>query len=210
VFLRSARFWTILAIGFAFVIIQGVCAYFDGYFSQAQIFKIHGIKNAYAFIEHGGMWADVFLISPVVAYIICTYRLPYLLKPGIFILFSAFVISLVGGVIYQEMGKIYPEAHTHFGHTPLIGWIHGVFAVAAIWICSMFYLTHITPKPRFDMIAISIVLTAFFILGVMKFNPDWRWSKIAITQVSVLTILLWVITAYKLVRREQVRDNEGR
>lgn len=196
--LRSAMFWTILAVGFAFVGIQGVCAYFDGYFSQAQIFRIHGIKNAYAFIEHGGMWADVFLISPVVAYIICTYRLPYLSKPAIYILVFALLISIVGGVIYQEMGKIYPEAHTHFGHTPLIGWIHGVFAVASIWICSMFYLTHTTPKPGFDMIAISIALTAFFILGVMKFNPNWRWSKVAIVQVSVLILLVWVTTACKL------------
>jgi hypothetical protein len=199
VILRSTKFWTILAIGFAFVGIQGVYAYFDGYFSQAQIFKIHGINNAYAFIEHGGMWADVFLISPVVAYIICTYRLPYLLKPGIMILVFAFVISLVCGVIYQEMGKIYPEAHTHFGYTPLIGWIHGVFAVAAIWICSMFYLTHIIPKPNLDMIAISSILTLFFILGVMKFNPNWRWSKVAIIQVSVLIILIWVTTVYKLI-----------
>lgn len=207
--IRSARFWAILVIGIALVVLQGVCAYLDGYFSQAQIVKIHGIRNAYAFIEHGGMWGDTFIVSPVVAYIICAYRLPYFSRSGIIILVFALLISLLGGVVYQEMGKIYPEAHTHFGHTPPIGWIHGVFAVGAIWICSMFYLARITPKPGYDMLVISTALSAFYVLGVMKFNPNWRWSKVAIIQDLILIALTWITTVYKLSSGDKISKGDG-
>lgn len=200
VLFRSGKFWTILSIGITLVGIQGVCAYIDGYFSQAQIRTVHGIHNAYSFKEHGGMWADVLIVTPIVSYIATTYRLKYWSMTGILILALAIFVSLAAGYLYQEMGKTIPEAHTHFGYTPLAGWIHGLFAVATIWICVMFYLTPVTPQPGFDMIAISIGLTALFILGVKKFNPNWNWSKGAIIQVAILIALVWGATAYKLLR----------
>jgi hypothetical protein len=198
--LCPAKFWLVIAVGIAFVGIQGVCAYLDGYFSQAQILEVHGIRNAYAFLEHGGMWTDVFVITPIVAYIMNRYRLPYVSVSGIIILLLAVVVCFAAGSMYQEMGKITPEAHTHFGHTPLAGWVHGLYAIAALWICAMFYLTHVEPQPAYGMIAISIGLTAHAVLGVTKFNPNWSWSTGAIIQVAVFIALLWIITAYKLGR----------
>jgi hypothetical protein len=197
----SVKFWVILIVGITLVCLQGVCAYIDGYFTQTQIRSIHNIRNAYSFMEHGGMWADAFIVSPIVAYIISTYRLLYISKIGILIFIIAVIISLVALHMYQEMGKTFPEAHTHFGHTPLAGWIHGLYAVAVIWICSMFYLTHVEPQPGMDMIAVSIGLTALIILGVIKFNASWKWSKEAIIQVAVLILLIWGATAFKLLQR---------
>ncbi|MEA2416769.1 MAG: hypothetical protein QOI58_3426 [Thermoanaerobaculia bacterium] len=202
---RSAKFLAILASGVALVSIQGLCAYLDGYFSQTQILEIHRLRGAYAFIEHGGMWADVFITTPIVAYIITSYRLPYLSRRGLMLLAVVIAVSLVAGVLYQEMGKVVPEAHTHFGHTPLAGWIHWLYAIPAIWICAMFYLTPIDPRPGVDIIFVSIGLTALFALGVMKFNNRWSWSTEALVQVAVSIALLWVATAYRFGRHIEHR-----
>jgi|GEM_PF-1196471 len=201
--LCSAKFWTIIAVGAAFAVIQGICAYFDGYFTQAQIGKVHEISNAYAFIEHGGMWSDFFIVTPIVAYIISGYRLPYISVPGFLLFVVTLIVCIAAGNMYQDMGKILPEAHTHFGHTPLAGWIHGLYAIAAIWICAMFYLTHVEPQPAYDMIAISIGLTIHTVLGVIKFNPNWSWSTEAIIQVAVFIALIWVMTAYRFGRYKE-------
>ena len=146
------------------------------------------------------MWTDVFVITPIVAYIMNRYRLPYVSVSGIIILILVVVDCIGAGAMYQEMGKTVPEAHTHFGYTPLTGWVHGLYAIAVLWICAMFYLSHIEPQPTYDMIAISIGLTTHIVLGVMKFNPNWSWSKGAIIQVAVFIALIWVITAYKFGR----------
>ncbi|HEX3531746.1 MAG TPA: hypothetical protein VH988_32195 [Thermoanaerobaculia bacterium] len=193
---RSLKFWTVLAAGVSLVGLQGFFAHADGYFSHRQILHVHNISNAYAFIEHGGMWADVFITTPIAAYIVCRYRLPYFSWPGLLVLVLALAFGTAAGLVYQEMGKTFPEAHTHFGHTPPAGWIHGLFAVAALWIIGMFYLTHTEPQRSNDIIVVSMGLTALLALGVMKFNPRWSWSTEALIQVALSATLLWIITAF--------------
>lgn len=198
--LYSAKYWLIIAIGAVLVSIQGTCAHFDGYFSQAQIIEVHGIRNAYAFLEHGGMWSDVFIVTPIVAYIMCRYRLPYYRWIEILLLVVTIFVCFAAGIMYQEVGKIFPEAHTHFGYTPLAGWIHGLYAIAVIWICALFYLTRVAPQPSKDMIVLSSGLSVHVVLGVMKFNPYWSLSKEALVQITVSIAMIWVVTAYKLGR----------
>jgi hypothetical protein len=190
--------WTIFCIvygvGVLLVVLQGIASWKDGYFSQLQLYS-RAKRNSWAFIEHGGMWSDVFVISPIVAFAVSKYQLHYFSTWGLVILFVAIVLSLAMGELYKAGGAITPEAHTHDGKTTVAGWIHGIFAVAAIWIVSMVYIGLTTPAvSKTDIIVFSILLTPFSYLGSAKFNKRWKFDKFAKRQCAVVLIAIWAIT----------------
>ncbi len=62
--------WAVLVTGLFLVCVQGATSWMDGYLSQKQMKKELGIYDGWSFLQHGGMWADVFIVSPLVAYIL--------------------------------------------------------------------------------------------------------------------------------------------
>jgi hypothetical protein len=150
-------------------------------------------------MEHGGMWADVFVISPIVAYVVSKYQIDYFSKWGLVVLAFAIVISLAALYAYQKGGITTPEAHTHDDTTTIAGWIHAVFAVAAIWICAMVYLNlTTTPMSQRDIIVVSVLLTPFFFLGIAKFSERWVFSSTAKWQVAIEVVVLWAIAGIRI------------
>ncbi|HET8575224.1 MAG TPA: hypothetical protein VFM02_03595, partial [Candidatus Paceibacterota bacterium] len=167
-------FWSIWILGIALVILQGFFAYRDGYFTQRQMRCTHGIVSGWAFIEHGGMWADVFIVSPLVAFIVSRYDFNYTAWYSWVLLIADIALSIFAGRAYAEAGKKTPEAHTHHGKTTVAGWIHGFFAVVGIWIVALFFLTPARPPVSVtDLLIVAGILTPFFVLGIMKFNRRW-------------------------------------
>ncbi|MDP3956845.1 MAG: hypothetical protein Q8P97_02515 [bacterium] len=190
-------FSTILGMGILLVVVQGVASYFDGFLTQSQL-RSRGIRG-WSFMQHGGMWADVFVISPIVAYTVGRYRLEFFSKWGLVILGFSVVLSLAAGYMYQQGGIRTPEAHTHHGVTTVAGWIHGLFAVAAIWVCGMVYLNLTSPPmSRTDLVVISVLLTPFFYLGVAKFSEHWVFKPQDKVQVAVSIAAVWVVTGIRL------------
>ncbi len=191
-------FFYIFFTGTVLVVLQGIAAWFDGYFTQAQM-RSHGVMNGWSFMEHGGMWSDVFIISPIVAYIVSRYNVEYFSRTGFVIFGIAVVVSLAMGMMYQKNGITTPEAYTHDGITTIAGWIHGLFAIVAIWTCSLFYLGFISPvASKFDILLISTLLMPFFYLGVVKFSERWTFDLFAQWQVVILITGLWIITSIRL------------
>jgi hypothetical protein len=194
-------FWFVLLAGIALVIVQGILSYFDGYLTQAQM-QAHGVTNGYSFMEHGGMWADVFVISPMVAYLTTKYRFGYTAWWSWLILGIALAITIGSAPIYNKIGLMFPVAHSHDGHTTAAGYIHGVFAVAVLWIAGMFYFTPTDPPASaHDLIGISALLTPFFFLGIVDFNSRWIFLKGAKIQLAVSILILWIMTGIRLAFR---------
>jgi hypothetical protein len=192
------RFLFFLTLGVAIVLAQAVASWFDGYLTQAQMHS-RGIAHGWSFLEHGGMWGDAFIISPLLAYILSKYRLAYFSKASVFVLIAVTLAALAMGYAYQRTGMTSPEAHTHDGATTLAGLIHGVFAIFAIWTCSLVYLDLTSPPvAKSDVIAFSLLLTPFFVLGVTKLSQHWSFGTLAIWQVAIEIALLWAVTAGRL------------
>ena len=189
-------FFLILSMGLALVALQGWLSFNDGYLTRDQMLA-RGISYGYPFTEHGGMTADVFIISPLVAYLVSHYRLPYASIGSLL----AFVISLA---TVLSLGKMYasnsygtPEAHVHQGRTTPAGWVHGLFALLGLWVCVLFYT--ITPHVEGrELIGVSAVLTIFFPLGAMKFAHRWKWDASSVTQVAIGVSVLWMATAIRI------------
>jgi len=190
-------FWTTLAIGIGFVVVQGITSHFDGYFSKAQL-NSRGVV-AWSFLEHGGMWADVFIISPVVAYALSKYRLDYTVYWGTgTFLFSA-LFTLIMVEIYRREGMKMGDHCTHDGVTTIAGWIHAAYAFIAICVMLQVFLGLTTPVvSKGDIVIFAIMLTPFFYLGVAKFSSEWAFSRQDEVQVAALTAGVWAIALTRI------------
>jgi hypothetical protein len=184
--------------------LQAAFAEGDGYLKYSDL-KRRGIVNAYSLMEHGGYWADIFIISPVVAYITGRYELAYTSWYSI----ATFVVAcaVIGGAGYgygkhgekKKPDVMLPDSYVHEQKTSLAGWVHLIFAVAVCYVIVMFYLTPITPAAsRWDMLIISSLLTPFCFLGVCKFTRRWKFSPFAMKQVAIQLVGLWLVTAWRL------------
>lgn len=192
-------FWTVMFVGVGMVLLQGICSYTDGYFTEGQMFRRHGIENGWSFMQHGGMWSDVFIITPVVAFVLAKYDLHFTSPSSLGLLGISVVITLLMLHVYSQGGLKNPEAHTHQGTTTAAGWIHAVFAIVAMWIIIRFYATPLSPMPNVqDILIVSCALTPFFLLGVVKFTNRWTFESGAMIQVLVLTAVVWIAAGVRL------------
>lgn len=191
-------FFPVLSVGVALVALQAFFAEADGHFSQPQMER-QGITDRWSFLQHGGMWADVFIISPLVAYDAAKYTFDFTSRWGIGLGVATFVVVLALVEVYRRAGIIKSEAHTHDGKTTVAGWIHALYAGAAIFVYGQIYLGLTTPVvTRFDLILHTLILTPFFYLGAKKFSPEWKFDKGAKIQVFGGTLVVWILTLVRL------------
>jgi hypothetical protein len=191
-------FVSVLTAGIALVALQGVLSWADGFLTRDQM-RSRGVTTGWSFFEHGGMWADVFFISPILAYLLARYGFSYASQWGLLTLACAAALAFVMGHLYRRNGLKMPEAHTHDGRTTPAGWVHGAFAIFALWTFALFYLKQTSPLPSVrDVLSISILLIPFTFLGVAKFNSSWRLSSRDRWQVAVEIAGLAVIAAVHL------------
>lgn len=191
-------FCTTLAVGVGLVAVQGICSAFDHRFSSAQM-NHYRIERCWSFLQHGGMWADVLIISPIVAFVLGSYRLDYTSWWGIGTYVFSLVLTLVMVEFYRRMGIAWGDHCTHDGKTKPAGWVHAAFAFAAIWILLEVFLGLTTPVvSNVHLVIIAIWMTPFFYLGVKKFHHSWVMSTQDKRQIAALTIGMWVIVLIRI------------
>lgn len=191
-------FLSTLLWGVVLVVVQGILAWRDGYLTQAQMHS-HGVMNGYSFMEHGGMWSDVFIVSPLVAYLLAHYRFPFREWWSWLIFAIAVAVAYAANAAYNDIGLRYPVPHNHDGHITPAGIIHAGFGVVVLWLVVMFYLTPINPLPSARaLICVSLTLTPFFFLGMVDFNRRWVFLKGAKMQLATEIVVLWVITLIRI------------
>lgn len=191
------KFWFVLGGMWFLILLQGIAAYRDGFFTHRQMKSVHHIdkKHGDSFLDHGGMWSDIFIVSPLVAYIINKYVFAYDSRLSLGVLFIAFVLwTVLALVVYAPSGMKRPEAYTRNGRVTDAGWAHVLYVAVATWIITMAYAGAMTPTiSNMDIGIISFVLSIWAYFGVMKFNSHWSFDKWARVQVLVEVIGLWVL-----------------
>ena len=188
-------FLTTLGILWGLIALQGLTSYCNGYFRPEQMIS-RGINNGYSFLEHAGMWADFFIVSPLVSYVMWKYKdIPYLSVRGMWILVAILVGWMFAVYQYQQISITTPEAHAHYGQTTLAGWIHLLYAVFTMWVIVLVYISPLNMRiPRWELILGALLLCVWADLGVKKFNPSWEMNKNTGNQVAIEFILIWLAT----------------
>ncbi len=112
---------------------------------------------------------------------------------------KSYVTLLVALVATRQALKAWaelnPKIRDHCSGT-VAGLLHAVFFGAVVWFTLQIYLGLTTPVVNGrDLIGLSIFFTAFFLIGVVKFDWSWRWQRQDTVQTGTSIVLVWVATA---------------
>ena len=137
-------FIIVLYVGIGFVLTQAIAAWYDSFFTRTQL-RTRGSAHGWSFLEHGGMWADTLIVSPIVAYIVATHSFAHDWR-GVLVLGVFICIASVLGYLYVVSGRAIPQPHAHDNKTTFAGWVHNVYTVLAMWPVAMVYSNLVTPR----------------------------------------------------------------
>ncbi|OGG49031.1 hypothetical protein A3G63_01140 [Candidatus Kaiserbacteria bacterium RIFCSPLOWO2_12_FULL_52_8] len=195
------RFESTLAVLLMLDVLQIAAAWYDRHLTQAEL-KEDGIYNSWSAMEHGGLWADILVIPFMVAYVVGKYELDPLSARGFCSLAGIIVFVRVALELYRRKGITFEDWGDHCIHDKKIfpaGWLHGLFAVMAIWVMLQVYLGWTTPPvSKTDLLIFSGLLTPLFVLMIVKLSDRWVFDVFAKKQIAISIIGLWIITGIRL------------
>ncbi len=192
-------FWLVLAISVAGVMLQALFAYVDEFFWPSQMLR--KVSRGLPFIAHGGMWGDVLIISPILAFIVERYSPGWSWgKIG-----TAILVGLIASFVMHETYKAGTiiEAHVQRGHLTDAGWMHLLYMAAAFAVLGLYFLdAEYTPYMWLVSVLLIIhtVVGNHVVLGLVQ--PDWypgrpltsmgTWGTIGGTAVLTLGRTAWL------------------
>ncbi len=196
----TIKFIIVMITGALLIFFQCILAYIDEFFSSKQMEETD-IMQGYSLLQHGGVWYNAIILTPLIAYLVGKYQFDYYSTVSVVIATGSMVFWILSTIfVYNPMGKITPEAHTHDGRTTEAGWSHVVYASLATWILAMVYITDLTTPEisTTDVLITSGILIPWIFFGVVKFNREWVFSPFAKKQVAIEIIAICVLTAIRL------------
>ncbi len=178
------------------VIIGGYEAHKDRFLTPGQIIK-RGIKGL-PFIAHGGMWGDIFILSPLLGIISGKYVSIWSAKK----FFIALLLGILGSSIMHlfYIGSNILEAHTQYGRLTRSGKIHFFYMALVLQMLILFYCFTPNPNPKLlwwttILLSVHMVFGTHVVLGLIA--PTWYPDKPLrnpttwITIFSCSAVLLW-------------------
>ncbi len=164
--------------------------------------RVHRLNDTsgYSFLEHGGMWADVFIVSPLVAYLVNKYAFAYGSSMGWWILLIALLLWVALALfVFAPSGKNMPEAHARDGRVTGTGWIHVVYATLTMWVIAMAYIPGMVSPTisNKDVWIMSVALSVWAYFGVVKFSPAWFVEWPCVIQIIVEVVGLWILAIWR-------------
>ncbi len=148
-------------------------------------------QDHYAATEHGGLWGNFLLIAPLVGFLQCTYPFEISIRSAGLLLLA---LSLSVGLLYAFKAMGMKDHIVHDERISRSGWLLAPFTALAIWIIGLCMLGWTrSPVTATHALVIAWVLTAYFLLGVVKFNRlRWRWRMNDTVQVGLLVGGVWL------------------
>lgn len=192
-------FWLTILVFLAAVALQGLFAYYDGFFWPSQMLR--KVSRGLPFFAHGGMWGDVIIISPLVAIIVERYSPQWSFREIVLAILVGLIVSFAMHETYKA--GTFPEAHVQYGHLTSAGWVHFGYMAAALAVLGLYYLDAEYTPYMWVVSALLIIHTAIgthVVLGLAQ--PDWysgrplqsmgTWGAIGGTAVLTLGRTAWL------------------
>jgi hypothetical protein len=201
----SAWAWILLAFLEGLVAVQAILATATGFLTVSQMHR-RGLEFGLPFIWHFGMWGDLLIVSPLVAYLVgrhlARWRVP-----------SIFSSIVVGGAISGLMSWTYtfghvPEAHVLNHRLTGVGWVHFVYmAVALAVILQVLLFTRGVTRGLLGVadvcLIVHVLLGTHMALGILNaISPlGWYpgdplrsvlgWSVVVIVALTLIARTFW-------------------
>jgi hypothetical protein len=156
------------------VLLQGWFASRDNFLTVPQMVWQKGFKQGLPFLYHGGMWADVFLISPLLAYMVGRYGYTWNMASVSWVFAFGLVASVVMHLgVYLRLP--HPEAHAYSGELTPAGWIHLPYMAACFTVIALFYLKTSGLTSREVWITTGLLII-HIIVGTHVPLKLWAWN----------------------------------
>jgi hypothetical protein len=197
----DVRVWSACIV---FVLAEGLVSYLEGTFTLAR-------PHDMGFIDHGGMWSDVFLLPIANAVIVPCLpkpnRMRVLLYLGLLSVMLAATIWI--HVQWMEAGWanglpgfmfLSSSVQPWYLSVRIPGWMHVVFMALEM---SLLWAYALSPMPRAVILTVSCILTLHVPVAIVQ--PGWYttgrvWSVENLLPAMGVLTLTWIVAALKLRR----------
>lgn len=181
-------------------------AYKDKFFFVRQM-KERGFEKGFPFVIHGAMWSDLFIISPLVGFLVAAYASQWSVESWVIAGVAGMLVSLALHFFVYLKGTL-PGSHGYNGNLTTAGWIHVVYTALALQIIALFYFAT-TSIDHTHLLITSILLALHLPTGLIgqlwanKRHPEWFpenplkyygvWIFIAVmvALIGLWTYVLW-------------------
>jgi len=160
------------------VVIEGILSWRYGLFTQAQADRmLPEDQEVLPFMNHGGMWGDFFIISPLIAWIIPAFSR----KWGEGEMVICFIVALlIGAGMFKMWTDGSREAWDPFGQdgrATANGWIHFGYMVFCLTVVLLFYFGT-AGTTGVERGIVTLALFVHVVIGVLQ--PEFYvWGEIA-------------------------------
>jgi hypothetical protein len=209
------------------VALQAWLAYRDHFLTVYQM-QENGVSSGLPFIYHFGMWGDLFIISPLAAYIVGRFlnswrRLRWIAAS----LAAGFLVSAY--MHWTYLSANFPEAHVQNHQLTTVGWAHVLYMGFALAVFTQFFLfTTNIPRALLKvasfLLVLHVVLGTHMVLGLIDLYQPLGWYPAQPLRSSegwavigtLATILFWrnvgtelLILTYVFLTMEDPTTTEG-
>lgn len=172
---------TVLFVGWVFVYAQVIAAALDDMLTVRDMQHAFG-RNAQGlpFMAHGGMWGDVFLISPLVAVIAGYYGNTWSHHEIVGWLTAGFIASYGMHQTYKSVP--WREAHVAERKLTIAGHIHFVYMGVAFAAIGWYIFRPMRSGELSVVVAVTALITIHIVLGthvVLGILKSWRPERVA-------------------------------
>ncbi|NTU67201.1 MAG: hypothetical protein HGB08_04775 [Candidatus Moranbacteria bacterium] len=142
--------------------------------------KKRGYPKGIPLIWHFGIWGDMALLTPLMAYVVYRYADIWTVGALLAALAVGFVVT-AGMVFLWTVGTKtgLPESHAHKGRLTMAGLFHGLYMWGVVTVVILLFFCSFAT--RFDKILVALVLGVHFVpgthivLGLLAERNGWEW-----------------------------------
>lgn len=161
------------------VCMEGYLAYRNGMLTPAQMLAKYPGRRGLPFIAHGGMWGDIYIISPLIGFIVGTYGDSWTLAQIVTML--AIGMALSSAMHWTYVQTPFPDSLAWKGEgITAAGWLHVIYMGAVFAIIGLLYFC--TPNPNSLLVlltglllGIHVIIGTHVLLGVFNELAPMAW-----------------------------------
>lgn len=159
--------WIVTACSIAMVTLQGLLAFIDNFFTRKQAIEQGFVGPATPFIAHGGMWGDVFLLSPLLGYVVYTHGQEWSAAEIITCSLLGWLISIGMHRMYAQASDKVPNFLAHNQKLTPAGSIHMIYMAEILCLLLLFFFCSANLHKK-EVVWISVILVIHTNLGVVQ------------------------------------------
>jgi hypothetical protein len=192
-------FWCWFAFFEFILLVQIPVAYDDGTLTSGMFRKSHGLHRAHGLLEQGDFLADVFIVSPLMAWVMAKHDVWTGWVWPLSILGAAIGLWTCMSRVFVAQGVHNPNSYAYDGKMSRVGICHGAYFVIGFWVMIMAYIGPMEPTfTRHEYIVASSLLTVWVYLGPKKFSSHHRFCSTDIVVGAGELAVFWGVTGYRL------------